>query len=380
MIPSVAVLVTAIALLAVLAARRGVAAIVARSPVAARLRTLYSLVAALLALRLASPLVTATPLVIALMLVAAWLPMAALRLVEELRRRHAPRPVKLVALGGAIAFSALAVTFSIVWSAAAALALAIYQLVMLAAMVTLFARGRAELGRGERRTADTFLLALLLTIPLAATDFAVVLPGASIRGGAFAVLLLVLATARLAAGDSSPWRLLADLAVAAGAGGASVVIALAAQPALPGDAAIPIAAGGIALGCLLLIVARSRAGGDDATGLVAALARAPADDSHALLAAHPLLASGRLLGPSELAAYPDASIARLLVYPVVSASTGDPDARDAARDLLDAYAATHLIRLSRTPPRLLAVAAGSLTAPALDDELALAARLIERAA
>jgi hypothetical protein len=70
----------------------------------------------------------------------------------------------------------------------------------------------------------------------------------------------------------------------------------------------------------------------------------------------------------------------VLAFRVVSASTGDAETRDAARDLLDAFAATHLVRLSRTPPRLLAVAAGSLTAPALDDELALAARLIERAA
>lgn len=379
MILTVAAIVNAIALLAVLAARRGVAAISSRSPVAARLRTLYSLVAALLALRLVAPLVTAKPVVVALMLVAAWLPMAALRLVEELRRRHAPRSVKLVALSGAIGFSVLAVTLGILWGAAAALALALYQLVMLAAMVMLLARGRAELARGERRTADTFLLALLLTIPLAATDFTAILPGAPIRGGAFAALLLVLATSRLAAGGGSPWRLMADLAVGAGAGGVSLVIASAAQPGLTGDARILVAAGGIALGCLLLIVARAR-GGEDGAGLVAALARAPAGDSDALLAAHPLLASGRLLGPTELAAYPDASIARLLVHPVVSASTGDPGARDAARDLLDAYAASHLIRLSRTPPRFLAVAAGALAAPALDDELALAARLIERAA
>jgi hypothetical protein len=377
---SVAAIVSAIALLAVLVARRGAAAIADRSPVAARLRTVYTLVAALLALRLIAPLATATPLVIALMLVAAWLPMAALRLVEELRRRHAPPLVKMVALGGAVGFSALAVTLGIVWSAAAALALALYQLTMLALMVALLARSRGELGRGERRTADTFLLALLLTIPLAATDFAAVLPDMPIRGGAFAALLLVLATARLAAGDGSPWRLVADLLVAAGAGGATVVIAQAAQPALPGDAAILVAAGGAALACLLLIVARSKAGDDDATGLVAALAGAPANDPAALIAAHPLLASGRLLGPAELRAWPEASIARLLDHPVVSASSDDPEARDAARDMLDAYAATHLVRLSRTPPQLLAVAAGSLTAPALDDELALAARLIERSA
>lgn len=374
---SVATAVTSIALLAVLAARHGVAAIAARSAVAARLRTVYTLLAALLALRLLAGWWTATLAVMALMLVASWLPMAALRLVEELRRRHAPRPIKLFALGGAVALSVLAVTLGLVWSAAAAWLLPLYELGMLAAMVALLARGRHELGAGERQTADTFLLALLLAIPLAATDFAALLPETPIRGGAFAALLLVLATARLAAGGGSPWRLLADLGLAAGAGGAGLVIAHAAQRDLPGAAAMLIAAGTAALACLLLVVGRSRLGGGEATGLIAALARAPAGDADALIAAHPILASGRMLGAVELGAYPAASVERLLAFPVVSASTGDAEARDAARELLDTYAATHLVRLSRTPPRLLAIGAGSLAAPGLDDELALAARLIE---
>lgn len=374
---SVATAVTSIALLAVLAARRGLAPIAARSPVAARLRTVYTLLAALLALRLLAGWWAAALPVTALMLVAAWLPMAALRLVEELLRRHAPRPVKLFALGGAVALSVLAVTLGLIWSAAAAWLLALYQLGMLAAMVALLARGRGDLGAGERETADTFLLALLLAIPLAATDFAALLPETPIRGGAFAALLLVLATARLAAGGGSPWRLLADLGVAAGAGGAGLVIARAAEPGLPGAAAILIGAGVAALACLLLIVGRSRLAGGEATGLVAALAHAPVGGADELIAAHPILASGRVLGAAELAAYPAASVERLLAFPVVSASTGDAEARDAARELLDTYAATHLIRLSRAPPRLLAIGAGSLAAPGLDDELALAARLIE---
>lgn len=375
----VAAIITAIALLAVLAARHDVAKMAARSSVAARLRTLYTLVALLLALRLIAPWVSTTPVVIALMGVAAWLPIATLWLVEQLRRRHAPRPIKLLALAGAVGFSVLAVTLGLVWSVAAALALALYQLAMLAVMVALLARDRAVLAPGERRTSDTVLLALLLTIPLAASDFAAVLPGLPVRGGAFAALLLALATARLAAGDGTPGRLLSDIAIAVGAGCIGVGIAFWALDGLPETPAYLIAAGGAATAGLLLIVARADGGGE-ATGLITALARAPDDDLDTLIASHPILASGRLLGKAELAGYPDSSIARVLAFRVVSASTGDAETRDAARDLLDAFAATHLVRLSRTPPRLLAVSAGSLTAPALDDELALAARLIERAA
>ena len=52
-----------------------------------------------------------------------------------------------------------------------------------------------------------------------------------------------------------------------------------------------------------------------------------------------------------LAVYPPAEVDALLARRVVTRSGGD-----AARDLLDATAATHLLRLSNSPPRLLAEA------------------------
>jgi hypothetical protein len=268
------------------------------------------------------------------------------------------------------------VTLGLVWSAAALTALAAWQLAMLAAMVALLLRERGGLGAGERRTADTFALALLLTLPLAATDFSALLPDAAVRGGPFAVLILVLATSRAASGTGSPEQLLADIAVAAGAGGAAVLVGLAVAPQLGGAAGGVIAAGGGAVAALLLLVERAREARREQHGLVAALARAPAAE---LATAHPLLADARLLGPAELVGYPAASVARLAAERVVSAESGDAELRDAARDLLDAHAATHVLRVSRDPPRFLAVAAGGLAGPGLDDALAVAARLIEGA-
>ena len=372
----IAFVITGIALLAVLVARAGVARAAARSAVAARLRTLYTLLAALLALRLLAALVPDTAIAVPVMLVASWLPMAGLRLVEELRRRHAPRELKLVALGGALAFTAMALTVGIVWSTGALLALAAYQAAMLAAMAVLLASGASDLAPAERLTAATFLLALLFAIPLAASDFAALLPHATVRGGAFAVLILVLATSRLATRGGTPALLLRDLAACAAASGAIVLVAVAAVPHLSGDAAASLAAGGAALAALLLLVERFAADRAGPSGLIAALARAPGTDPATIIAAHPLLATGRMVGDDELAGYPANSLAQLAEHRVISADIGDGDAKEAARDLLDAAAATHLLRISRTPPRFLAIAAGGLAAPALDDELAVAARLI----
>ena len=133
------------------------------------------------------------------------------------------------------------------------------------------------------------------------------------------------------------------------------------------------------MAALLLLIERfgvARAQDDD---LIAALARATGEDRAAVIGSHPTLASGRILGPRELAGYPAASLARLVGHQVISIETGDPEARDAARDLLDATAATHLVRLSCDPPSFLAITAGGLASAALDDKLTIAARLIEKA-
>lgn len=373
----VGILMNGIALVAVMVARRGIAAVAERSAIASRLRKLYALVAMLLALRLAMTVVTHSILAVALMLLASWLPLMALRLVEELRRRHAPTVVKLLALFGGIGFSVVAVTLGFVWTRIALLGLAAFQTVMLAAMIALLAVSRRELATAERRTADTFLMALLLGIPMVATDFTALFPDLAVRGGPFAFLLLVLATSRLVSEEGSPLQLARDLAVAAGAGGLTVALGLAALQTLDANESAALAFGGAGIAMLLLLIERFADVRGHQPGLVAALAGAPDGDRDAIIAAHPLLASGRILTDAELAQYPAASLSHLTEHRVISADTQDVDARDAGRDLLDAAGATHLLRLSREPPRFLAIAAGGLAGPRLDDELAIAARLIE---
>lgn len=148
-------LVTVIALGAAAIARVAAGEAASRSPVARALRRVYGLTVLLLALRLIGSVSDAVPFVVALMIVAAWLPLAGLRLAEELCRRHAQRWVKLLGLGGGVAFTLVALTLGVVWSEAAIVALAAYQSVMLALTILLLAHERGELKPAERRTLDT---------------------------------------------------------------------------------------------------------------------------------------------------------------------------------------------------------------------------------
>lgn len=226
---------------------------------------------------------------------------------------------------------------------------------------------------------DTFLLALLLTIPLALTDFRAIFPDLPVRGGAAAVLVIVLGSSRLVDDRGTPAGLLADLTVATGAAGLVVAAGWVAAASLDLAAAVGLAAGAWAVAALLLLIERTRSRGAQGSGLTAALARTAGDSRAAILSAHPLLEGGQLIDGEALGAYPPASLERLLQHRVIDADLDD-EAGDAGRDLLQAAQATHLIRVSRTPPRLLAITAGELAGGDLDDEIAVAARLIEAAA
>jgi hypothetical protein len=370
-------LLTAIAMIAVFVAWRGVAALAARSVIAARLRTLLVLIAALLGLRVLAGFHTDRVTGTALMMTACWLPMAGLRLTEELQRRHAPGFLKYAALGGAAGLSIVALANG--WNGVTVRLLAGYQAAVTAAMAVLLWRSRNDLVLAERRTADTFLLTLLLTIPLAATDFQELVSEAPVRGGTFAVLTLLLAAARLASGHGTPRQLAADIAIIGGVGGLTMLAAWAVYPQASFATALNLAAIGVAISALLLLIERFTQLRLHEAGIIPALARVPDGRLENIISAHPTLASGRILGASELAGYPAASLARLAQYRVISAEIADASAGDAARDLLDAVAATHLLRLSRDPPSFLAISVGGLTGPGFDGELEIAARLMEKA-
>ncbi len=377
---AIGALLTAIGIAAAVIARVGVARAARGGGVAGHLARLLTLIALLLALRLAG-FALASPVVTALtMAVAAWLPLMTLRLAEELVRRHAPRAVKLLALGGAGAFTFLAVTFGLVWTGPALIALALFQAAVIAAILLHLLRQRASVSLAERRAADMLALAFGLALPLLATDFAWAFPGLPFRGGPFAALVFVLACSRLAGRASRPLRLLGDLALAAGAGG---LAALAAQlAAAPAALAIALAATAGAAAALVLLAERFAGAGTRGEALLPAIARAAPDET-AILAAHPLLASAQPVSPEALADLPGDLVCALAARPVLTAAR-DPAsdaATGAARELLARYGASHLLRLApdATGPRFLAISGGALGEAQLTQELTLIARLLERA-
>ncbi len=375
LITATALAATLIAILSVWPARRS-------SPVAARLIALYLGLALLLAARLAawSGGEAAGFAAIPLMLVASWLPLLALRLAEQVVRRHAPAWIKWLALAGAAGFSLTALIAGTFWGLAVMAALALFQALMVLLIVHLLWRGQAgDLAPAEGRAAGILAVALLLSIPLFVTDFHI-LADVPVRGGAFAILLLVLATSRLAGGTASVALLLLDALAVLAVGmlvGAAVwlIWSGASWPAI-----VQAGAAGAAAGAFALILQRrseARLLARAQPSLIAALADLPDDvTGEALLAAHPLLASGRILEGGTLASYPEPLIAALAGNRVITgAQAGEPGA--AARDLLDAHAATHLVRLSARPPRFLAVSAGALGADTLTAELDVLARLLD---
>lgn len=377
---AIGALLTAIGLAAALVARVGVARAARGGGVAGHLARLLTLIALLLALRLAGAAL-ASPVVTALtMAVAAWLPLMTLRLAEELVRRHAPRAVKLLALGGAGAFTLLAVTFGLVWTGPALIALALFQAAVMAAILLHLLRQRASVSLAERRAGDMLALAFALAVPLLATDFSWAFPGLPFRGGPFAALVFVLACSRLAGTASRPLRLLADVAVAAGAGG---LVALAANlSAAPAPLAIALAATAGAAAALVLLAERFADVAPRGDALLEAVARAQPDEA-AILAAHPLLSGGIPVTAAALADLPADLVAALAARPVLTAAR-DPASETltgAARELLARYGASHLMRLQpdAAGPRFLAISGGALGEARLTQELTIIARLLERA-
>ena len=375
---AIGALLTGIGLLAALVARAGVAAAARGRGVAGYLARLLTLIALLLGLRLAGLALPSPLIVAATMVVAAWLPLITLRLAEELVRRHAPRWLKLLALAGAGGFSLLAVTFGLVWTGPALIALALIQAAVVVAILLHLLRQRGTVSLAERRAADMLALAFALALPLLATDFTFAFPDLPFRGGPFAALVFVLACSRLAGTASRPLTLLGDLAVVASAGGLTVLGAqLAAAPAALASA---LAATASAAAALVLLTERFADAPARGEGLLLPIARAAPDEA-AILAAHPLLANAVPVTDEALADLPGDLVAALAARPVVT-SARDPASETltgAARELLARYGASHLLRLAPAPgPRFLAISGGALDEARLTQELTIVARLLER--
>jgi hypothetical protein len=365
--------ITAIAVAAALAALFALSP-AERDGVEGRLRELTLVATVLLAARLVRAITgDADWALVVELLAAAWLPMVGVRVIEEVTRRHAPRPLKYAVLVGGGVFSLVAIGIAPFVGTAASAALAGFQALTLTAMIALLLRERGQAHATERPSIDALTLTFVLVLPLAAVDYVVTGSADGPRGGDFALLLVVLTCSLLAAGRASPRALAGDLLVLAGAGlGAALVFGPNAPHAAP-----VLAGAAVAGAALLVLLERLRTRRADRVGLIGALALLPdGADAATVRAAHDLLSTASVLEGERLAALPPAALAALARLRVADGRHGDPDVDAAARELLDAAGATHLVRLASAPPRFLAVAAGPLAGPSLAAQLDMAARLL----
>jgi hypothetical protein len=350
------------------------------STLAQRLKILYGLLSAFFALRLVQMVYPNAAFNGAILLVAAWLPYAQLRLGEEIVRFHAPRHIKIVTLGGAVCFSCLTVFSGFLPGQQFLIGLALFQCVTFASVIFLLFKHRSDVSVIDRGVADTFVLALLIGVPLAMTDFRELVPNTPVRGGAFGMLIMVLATSHFASASGTPRALLKDISIILLAGAIVALMIIWSGLNLSLSDIIKITACAMATTSLAILIERFRTDRDTGSTLIRALGQTrDGQNRTSLLGAHPLLSQSHMLDATALAGYPQGTLSLLLQHQILTSQTGTDTTRDAARDLLDRFAASHLMRISTNPPQFLAIAASDLAGPSLDDELMVAARLIEAA-
>jgi hypothetical protein len=321
----------------------------------------------------------------AIMALAAWLPLVILLLVEEVVRRHAPRHLKWLSLACGLAFSIVALWAGRQWpvEALSAFGAAVGGLLLLIGIFILRNR-RRDLTVAETSMADSIGLALLLCVPLAVTEFRGLFPEMPVALGTPAILLFCVMSAALATGIGSPSRFVFDVAALSLTAGAVGVLTHWLAPVLTRGDLIRIGVLTFCVCAAMLIIYRlneSHRLGLKRQSIIGAMAQLPdGADEDALIGAHPVTAGGTILQHAQLTLYGADIEAMLSRHTVISRITfAQPDAAVAVRNLLDEHGATHLVRLSSRPLRLLALSCGALgDTESIETELAVFSRLAEK--
>ncbi len=314
------------------------------------------------------------------------LPLTMALFVEGLLRRHLPLWLKVLAAGSSVAFFLLN-ALGLMWTSdAVSFAFpAALLLVMLSLGGVLVARDRSSLSRAENQLVSGCLIAVLVCLPLAATDFRTHVGWPAQRWGAVGVLLFLSALSRMAhlreggswAWEEGPW-LLAKSALLAGTVWFLAGTGGTAEP----ERVLPVA---VAVVLLLALWERLRslAALERGRGLLRWLANAPGSLDAFVRALHdyPLTEHHLLAGPAELAGYREDALVRLFAGSRVCSAaklrrlreTGSAEELDAAEqmiDLLGRHEMTHACVLGTEPLRLLLVSLPEIS-HARDTELEL---------
>jgi|GEM_PF-1016317 len=264
---------------------------------------------------------------------AALIPLGALVVTEGILRRHAPRVVKIAALGGGILLG-LGGTFGLQRLAMPyAVALALFQLAGFATCAALLAaRDRSALMASENRSIGRLAVGAVVVIPFILTDFRTLFPHIPVRLGALGALLTV--TVMLIAGGGAETRRhgLAMMALRLISSGLLGFAAAFMAPDV--DAAqiirfVAVAIAGVLTIGLMTDALRALFEAQE-PGVLNSIAGSPAatrDQLIAELARHPIFESARRYRESELGPYDPALLRDFLSAGALSSEV-DPGSRE----------------------------------------------------
>jgi hypothetical protein len=321
---------------------------------------------------------------------AALIPLGALIVTEGMLRRHAPRPLKIAALAGAVVLGIGGILGLERFATPYAVALALFQLAGFAACALLLAtRDRAALMASENRSIARLAVGALVVMPFVLTDFRVLFPDIPVRLGALGALLTV--TVMLIAGGGAETRR-HGLAMMALRLTSSALLGMAAAFIAPDvDAAqimrfCAVAVAGVLTIGLMTDALRALFESQE-PGVLNSVATSSAATRQQLmteLSHHPIFESARRLRGAELAAYDPPLLRDFLARSRVLRRPDAPwglAATDPAAErmvsLMTAHSATHVIVLAHDPLDLVVLAVPVTSAdPATETALALVRRIV----
>jgi len=307
---------------------------------------------------------------------AALIPLATLLLTESLLRRHAPRWAKGFVAIGALVFGLAAFWIGHALEPVRLFGLLGFQIGGFAISGWLIAsRDRNSLSLGENRTAHRFGLALLVLVPLGASDFLLVALRLPVQISALGVLMLcwfALGLSRVH--DGHRQSVYPVLTVVFAGLVSSGVIGLISGFDLQGVILVMAIVLATLLVLALAFVARDTAG--RASGMVPLSATSGTDVLAFLqgFAAHPLISTATVITSDDLNGLDDAVLDRIFAASPVLRTDARPALGVAAEDhmthMFGRFEATHLLDLNTQPRQLLSVSVPAfLRSQTAEDEL-----------
>lgn len=291
---------------------------------------------------------------------AASLPLFALVLAEGLLRRHAPAWFKVAIAVGSLLFAIAALArpeqaarpFAYVLGGFVSLAL-------LCVAIFLASRDRSTLAQAENGAISALFAALIVALPLTATDFLAAGGLSPICAGGLGLLFFLVAVARITAIGGGAGDVLREFAWAcAGAaiGYGAFVFALGAPPAAQA-LSVPALMLAFVLALRSVQYPLAQRGARARTSLWRALAEAPSSTRDAFIdgiLSAPELANAHVLEGASLSGYDPAAILPAFAdAPVLHAAAARR--QEQLSVLLDENEATHVVLLSEAPLSLLFV-------------------------